>query len=89
LLSENSIKIIWILVSFFIIVTIISLLFIIVKGIYIELLYVSIFIGIMVLKEMIDEHIPDHLKKKVNIIISVLIYVWLLIVVNEIVRIIR
>jgi len=79
---------IWILVSFFITVTIVSLLFITVKGVHIELLYVSIFIGIMTAKEIVNEHIPDNLKKKVNIIISVLIYVWLLIVINEIVRII-
>lgn len=82
-------KIIWIIFSSFITVTILSLFFIAVKGhIYIELLYVSIFIGIMALREATDKFIPNHLKKKINIIVSGFVIVFLLIVINEIVALI-
>lgn len=78
-------KIIWILILFLITVTIMSLLFIAATGsIYIDTLYVSIFVGIMVLRELTDEFIPNHLKKKVNFIVSGFIIAFLLIVVNEI-----
>jgi len=78
-------KIIWVLFSFFITVTILSLLFIAATGnIYIDTFYVSIFIGIMVLREVTDEFIPNHLKKKINFIVSGFIIVFLLILVDEI-----
>ena len=82
-------KIIWIILSSFITVTILSLFFIAIKGhIYIELLYVSTFIGIMVFREATDKFIPNHLKKKINIIVSGFVIVFLLIVINEIVGLI-
>jgi len=83
-------KKILILFASFVIVMILSLLFIETKNgnIYIELLYVSIFIGIMVIRERIDEFIPHHLKKKVNIITSVFIVMFFGIVINEIIGLI-
>jgi len=82
-------KIIWILFSVFITATIISLLFIAATGkLYIDTLYVSIFIGIMVLRELTDEFIPRHLKKKINFIMGGFIIVFLLIFINEIIGLI-
>jgi len=79
-----------ILFASFVTVTILSLLFIAAKSgnIYIELLYVSIFIGIMITREIIDEFIPPHLKKKVNIIMGVFIITFFGIVINEIISLI-
>ena len=82
-------KIIWILFSSFIIVTILSFLFIAALGrIYLEVLYVAIFIGIMVLREATEEFIPNRLKKKINFIVSGFIIVFLLILINEIIGLI-
>ena len=82
-------KIIWILLEFFIIVTILLLFFVAATGyINIELFFVSIFIGIVVLKELTDKFTPDHLKKKINILISGLTVIFLLIVTNEIISLI-
>ena len=82
-------KIILILFLFFITITILSLFFIATKGhMYLELLYVSIFIGIMVLRETTDDFIPNRLKKKINIIVSGFIIVFFLIVINEIITLI-
>ena len=82
-------KIIWILLEFFIIVTILLLFFVAATGyINIELFFVSIFIGIVVLKELTDKFTPDHLKKKINILISGLTVIFLLIVINEIISLI-
>lgn len=82
-------KIIWMLFLFFITVTILFLFFVAATGdINIEILFVSIFIGIVVLKELTDEFTPYHLKKKINILISGLFVIFLLIVVNEIIYLI-
>ena len=82
-------KIIWILLEFFVIVTILLLFFVTATGgINIELFFVSIFIGIVVLKELTDQFTPDHLKKKINILISGLLVIFLLIVINEIISLI-
>ena len=82
-------KIIWILFFFFIIVTILSLLFIIVTGdINVETLFISMLIGIMLSKELADEFIPNHLKKKVNIIMVVFIIIFFLMVANKIIDLI-
>lgn len=82
-------KIIWTLTSFFITVIIVLLFFVTVTGkLYIDTLFVSIFIGIAVLKELTDEFIPDHLKKKLNLFISGFIIIFLLIVLNEIISLI-
>jgi len=79
-------KIIWMLLLFFITVTVLSLFFIAVKGhIYIELLYVSIFIGIVILREATDNYIPNRLKKKINIVVGGFVIVFLLIVINELI----
>ena len=82
-------KIIWILFLFFLTITIISLFFVTATGnIKFEIFFVSIFIGILVLKELTDEFTPNHLKKKMNIFISGLFLVFLLIVINEIIYLI-
>jgi len=82
-------KIIWILFLFFLTVTILSLFFVTATGdINIEIFFVSIFIGIVVLKELTDEFTPNHLKKKINILISGLLIIFLLIVINEIINLI-
>ena len=82
-------KIIWILFLFFLTVTILSLFFVAATGdINIEIFFVSIFIGIVVLKELTDEFTPNHLKKKINILISGLLVIFLLIVINEIINLI-
>ena len=82
-------KIIWILFLFFIIVTILSLFFIASTGdINIETLFISMLIGIMLSKELADEFIPNHLKKKVNIIMAGFIIIFLLIVANKIIDLI-
>ena len=82
-------KIIWIIFLFFLTVTILSLFFITATGnLNFQMLYVTIFIGILLLKELTDEFIPDNLKKKLNLFISGLILVFLLIVINEILHII-
>jgi len=82
-------KIIWILFLFFLTVTILSLFFVAATGdINIEIFFVSIFIGIVVLKELTDDFTPNHLKKKINILISGLLVVFLLIVINEIINLI-
>ena len=74
-----------ILFASFIIVMVVFLFFIAATGeIYIDTLYVSIFIGIMVLRELIDEFIPNRLEKKINFIMSGFIIVFLLLAVNEI-----
>ncbi len=84
------IKIIWILFSFFITVTITSLFFIAAKGgnVYFELLYVSVYIGIIVVREVADEFIPNHLKKKINIITGGFIVVFVGIAINEIISLV-
>ena len=75
-----------ILLGFFITVTIISLLFIAaLDNIYFEILYISIFIGIMVVREIMDEFIPKHHKKKINVIVSGFIITFLLLVINEVI----
>jgi ribosomal protein S27E len=82
-------KIIWILSLFFITVTILSLFFIApTSDINIETLFISILIGIMLSKELADEFIPNHLKKKVNIIMAGFIIIFLLIVANKIIDLI-
>jgi len=79
-------KIIWILFLFFIIVTILSLFFMVATGdINIETLFISMLIGIMVSKELADEFIPNHLKKKVNIIMAGIIIIFILMVTNKII----
>jgi len=79
-------KIIWMLLEFFVIVTILFLFFVTATGdINIGLFFVLIFIGIVVLKELTDEFTPDHLKKKINILISGLLVIFFLIVINEII----
>ncbi len=79
-------KIIWILFLFFIIVTILSLFFIASTGdMNIETLFISMFIGIMLSKELTDKFIPNHLKKKVNIIMAVLIIIFILMLANKII----
>ena len=81
--------IIWIIFSFIIIVTILSLLFIAATGkIYIDTLYVSIFIGVMIIREAIDEFIPNHLKKKMNFITGGLAIAFLGILINDIISLI-
>ena len=83
---KKIIWLIWILLLFFTTVTILSLLFIAALGkIHLETLYVTIFIGIMILREVMDEFIPDHHKKKINVIVSGFIIIFLLLVINEIV----
>lgn len=82
-------RILWMLFLFFMTVTILFLFFVTATGdINIEILFVSIFIGIVVLKELTDEFTPYHLKKKINILISGLFVIFLLIVVNEIIYLI-
>lgn len=82
-------KIIWIIFSSFITVVVVFLFFVAATGkIYIDTLYVSIFIGIAVLKELTDKFTPNRLKKKINIIVSGFIIVFLFIVVNEIIGLI-
>jgi hypothetical protein len=51
----------------------------------IEMLYVSIFISIVILKEFTEKYTPNYQKRKINIIISGLLVVFLLIVINEII----
>jgi hypothetical protein len=53
-----------------------------------EILYVSIFLGIVILKELTDEFTNNKFKKKFNILISGLLIVFLLIVINEIIYLI-
>ena len=82
-------KIIWILLEFFIIVTVLLLFFVTATGnINIELFFISIFIGIVTLKELTDEFTPNHLKKKINILISGFLIIFFLIVINEIISLI-
>ena len=82
-------KIIWILFLLFITVTILSLFFIAATGdINIETLLIPMIIGIMLSKELADEFIPNHLKKKVNIIMAGFIIIFLLIVANKIIDLI-
>jgi hypothetical protein len=80
---------IWILFLFFLTVTVLSLFFVAAAGgISIEIFFVSIFIGLVLLKELTDDFTPDHLKKKLNILISGLLVIFLLIVINEIIYLI-
>ena len=82
-------KIIFILLLFFIIVTILSLFFVEAMGdINIETLFIPIFIGIILSKEIADEFIPNHLKKKVNVIMAGVIIIFLLILANTIIDLI-
>ena len=82
-------KIIWILFLLFITVTILSLFFIAATGdINIGTLLIPMIIGIMLSKELADEFIPNHLKKKVNIIMAGFIIIFLLIVANKIIDLI-
>jgi len=79
-------KIIWILFLFFITVTIVFLFFLAATGyVNMKILFVSIFIGIAVLKELTDEYVPNHQKKKINIIVSGFIIIFILVVINEII----
>ena len=79
-------KIIWILFLLFITVTILSLFFIAATGdINIETLLIPMIIGIMLSKELADEFIPNHLKKKINIIMAGVIIIFILMIANKII----
>ena len=68
---------------------ILFLLFVAATGkMYIDTLYVSIFIGIAILKELTDKFTSNRLKKKINIIVGGFIIVFLAIVINEIIGLI-
>lgn len=82
-------RFIWIIFSFILVVVVLSLFFIAATGdVNFEIMYVSIFIGIVVIRELTDEFTPAHLKKKVNIILSGFLIVFLLIVINKIIGLI-
>jgi hypothetical protein len=55
------------------------------EEINIEIIYVSIFIGVMIIKEITDDLIPNKLKTTFNIFISGLLLIFLLIVINKII----
>jgi len=80
---------IWIVSLFFIFVILMFIFFLSVTGdVNIKIIFISIFIGIAILKEITDEYIPKNQKKQVNIIVSGFILVFILIVVNEIIGVI-
>lgn len=82
-------RIIWILILFCITITMTFYFFIAATGrMYVDTLYVSIFIGIMVIREAIDEFVPAHYKKTLNLIMSVFIIMFFLIVINEMINLI-
>jgi len=83
------VKILWILLLFSITVIILILFFTAATGyISIETLFIPIFIGIMLSKELVEEFIPNHLKKKVNVIMAGVILIFILILANMIIDII-
>ena len=83
------VKILWILLLFSITVIILILFFTAATGyISIETIFIPIFIGIMLSKELAEEYIPNHLKKKVNVIMAVVIIIFLLILANMIIDLI-
>ena len=76
----------WIIFLFCVSVILVFLFFLSATGyINMKILFVSIFIGIAILKELTDEYVPVRQKKNVNIIVSGFIIIFILIVINEII----
>lgn len=52
----------------------------------IEIFLIFINLGILIIKELADEFIPDHLKKRMNILIIALLAIFLIIVIQRIIN---
>jgi hypothetical protein len=82
-------KIMWIIFIVFLTILLSFLFFVTVTdNTNFEILYVSIFVGIIVLKELTDEFTSNQIKKKFNVFISGLLIIFLLLIINELIYLI-